>query len=62
MSKDAEKMQQLRPSRAFYSGWDSEFPNQQQEQNSDIVFRGGPVTEQQAHGKAYRVWRSDKLY
>ncbi|CAA7014357.1 unnamed protein product [Microthlaspi erraticum] len=32
MSKDAEKMQQLRQSRAFYSSWDAEFPNQQQQQ------------------------------
>ncbi|CAN8235803.1 unnamed protein product [Cochlearia groenlandica] len=32
MSKDVEKMQQLRQSRAFYSGWDAEFPNQQQQQ------------------------------
>ncbi|CAN7053130.1 unnamed protein product [Brassica rapa subsp. trilocularis] len=31
MSKDAEKMQQLRQSRAFYSSsWEAEFPNQQQ--------------------------------
>ncbi|KAJ4874728.1 NHL domain-containing protein [Raphanus sativus] len=34
MSKDAEKMQQLRQSRAFYSSWEAaaEFPNQQQQQ------------------------------
>ena len=32
MSKDAEKMQQLRPSRAFYSGWDGDLQQQQQEQ------------------------------
>ncbi|KAF8098752.1 hypothetical protein N665_0259s0022 [Sinapis alba] len=32
MSKDAEKMQQLRQSRAFYSSWEAEFPNQQQKQ------------------------------
>ncbi|XP_047321918.1 uncharacterized protein LOC124925847 isoform X2 [Impatiens glandulifera] len=32
MSKDAEKMQQLRQSRVFYSGWDGEFQNQQQQQ------------------------------
>lgn len=32
MSKDPEKMQQLRQSRAFYSSWDAEFPNQQQQQ------------------------------
>ncbi|KAH0874949.1 hypothetical protein HID58_072311 [Brassica napus] len=32
MSKDAEKMQQLRQSRAFYSSsWEPEFPNQQQQ-------------------------------
>ncbi|CAF2063739.1 hypothetical protein HID58_072916 [Brassica napus] len=32
MSKDAEKMQQLRQSRAFYSSWEAaEFPNQQQQ-------------------------------
>ncbi|KAJ7943615.1 NHL domain-containing protein [Quillaja saponaria] len=29
MSKDAEKMQQLRQSRAFYSGWDGDFQQQQ---------------------------------
>ncbi|KAJ0241224.1 NHL domain-containing protein [Hirschfeldia incana] len=33
MSKDAEKMQQLRQSREFYRSWESaEFPNQQQQQ------------------------------
>ncbi|QCD82252.1 uncharacterized protein LOC114175646 [Vigna unguiculata] len=32
MSKDAEKMQQLRQSRAFYSGWDGDM-NQQQQQS-----------------------------
>ncbi|KAL1189853.1 hypothetical protein V5N11_012468 [Cardamine amara subsp. amara] len=32
MSKDPEKLQQLRQSRAFYSSWDAEFPNQQQQQ------------------------------
>ncbi|CAN8239181.1 unnamed protein product [Cochlearia groenlandica] len=33
MSKDAEKMQKLRQSRAFYSSWDTELiPNQQQKQ------------------------------
>lgn len=33
MSKDAEKMQQqLRQSRVFYSGWDTEFQQQQQQQ------------------------------
>ncbi|KAI7998649.1 hypothetical protein LOK49_LG10G00420 [Camellia lanceoleosa] len=32
MSKDAEKMQQLRQSRAFYSGWDGDFQQQQQKQ------------------------------
>ncbi|KAL0700772.1 hypothetical protein Bca4012_056894 [Brassica carinata] len=32
MSKDAEKMQQLRQSRAFYSSLEAEFPNQQQQQ------------------------------
>ncbi|CAH8363888.1 unnamed protein product [Eruca vesicaria subsp. sativa] len=32
MSKDAEKMQQLRQSRAFYSSWETELPNQQQQQ------------------------------
>ncbi|CAF2184729.1 unnamed protein product [Brassica napus] len=32
MSKDAEKMQQLRQSREFYSSsWEAEFPNQQQQ-------------------------------
>ncbi|KAF5940179.1 hypothetical protein HYC85_021346 [Camellia sinensis] len=32
MSKDAEKMQQLRQSHAFYSGWDGDFQQQQQKQ------------------------------
>ncbi|KAK7361928.1 hypothetical protein VNO77_04022 [Canavalia gladiata] len=32
MSKDAEKMQQLRQSRAFYSGWDGDLQQQQQQQ------------------------------
>ncbi|XP_020233668.1 uncharacterized protein LOC109813817 [Cajanus cajan] len=32
MSKDAEKMQQLRQSRAFYSGWDGDLHQQQQQQ------------------------------
>ncbi|KAG8366176.1 hypothetical protein BUALT_Bualt17G0049400 [Buddleja alternifolia] len=31
MSKDSEKMQQLKQSRAFYSGWDGEFQKQQQQ-------------------------------
>lgn len=31
MSKDAEKMQQLRQSRAFYSGWDGDQQQQQQQ-------------------------------
>ncbi|XP_010551556.1 PREDICTED: uncharacterized protein LOC104822133 [Tarenaya hassleriana] len=34
MSKDAEKMQQLRQSQAFYSSWgDTEFPHQQQQKH-----------------------------
>ncbi|KAI4314293.1 hypothetical protein L6164_027216 [Bauhinia variegata] len=32
MSKDAEKMQQLRQSRAFYSGWDGDSQQHQQQQ------------------------------
>lgn len=32
MSKDAEKIQQLRQSRAIYNGWDSDFQQQQQQQ------------------------------
>lgn len=32
MSKDAEKMHQLRQSRAFYNGWDGNLPQQQQQQ------------------------------
>nr|XP_027192859.1 uncharacterized protein LOC101495281 isoform X2 [Cicer arietinum] len=32
MSKDAEKMQQLRQSKAFYSGWDGDQQQQQQQQ------------------------------
>ncbi|KAA8529549.1 hypothetical protein F0562_033652 [Nyssa sinensis] len=34
MSKDADKMQQLRQSRAFYSGWDGDFQQQQQQQQT----------------------------
>ncbi|KAG5001718.1 hypothetical protein HKD37_08G023347 [Glycine soja] len=33
MSKDAEKMQQLRQSRAFYSGWDGDLQQQQQQKH-----------------------------
>lgn len=33
MSKDAEKMQQLRQSRAFYSSWDAEFPQKQHQKH-----------------------------
>ncbi|XP_019422258.1 PREDICTED: uncharacterized protein LOC109331915 isoform X2 [Lupinus angustifolius] len=32
MSKDAEKMQQLRQSKAFYSGWDGDLQQKQQQQ------------------------------
>ncbi|KAI4328231.1 hypothetical protein L6164_020604 [Bauhinia variegata] len=32
MSKDSEKMQQLRQSRAFYSGWEGDFQQQHQQQ------------------------------
>ncbi|XP_057493996.1 uncharacterized protein LOC130779395 isoform X2 [Actinidia eriantha] len=38
MSKDAEEMQQLRQSRAFYSGWDGDLPQQKQ-----------PMQKQQHH-------------
>lgn len=41
MSKDAEKMQQLRQSRSFYSGWDGDFSQQQQQQP--------PIQKQQHH-------------
>uniref|UniRef100_A0A5B6YFS8 NHL domain-containing protein n=1 Tax=Davidia involucrata TaxID=16924 RepID=A0A5B6YFS8_DAVIN len=36
MSKDAEKIQQLRQSRAFYSGWDGDFQQQQQQQTQKL--------------------------
>lgn len=44
MSKDAEKMQQLRQSHAFYSSWEAEFPNQQQQQQQQ---------KQQQHRRHY---------
>lgn len=34
MSKDAEKMHQLRQSRAFYNGWDADFAQQQKQQHN----------------------------
>ncbi|XP_075495822.1 uncharacterized protein LOC142533090 [Primulina tabacum] len=42
MSKDSEKMQQLRQSRAFYSGWDGDLQQQQQQ------------TKKQQHHHQYR--------
>ncbi|XP_027347460.1 uncharacterized protein LOC113858873 [Abrus precatorius] len=39
MSKDAEKMQQLRQSRAFYSGWDGDLQQQQQQQQQKYHHR-----------------------
>ncbi|CAH8257698.1 unnamed protein product [Arabidopsis lyrata] len=48
MSKDAEKMQQLRQSRAFYSSWDAEFPNQQQQQKQHQKHQ-----QQQQHRRHY---------
>ncbi|XP_013588254.1 PREDICTED: uncharacterized protein LOC106296621 isoform X2 [Brassica oleracea var. oleracea] len=45
MSKDAEKMQQLRQSRAFYSSsWEPEFPNQQQQQQHRRHYSSIPHT------------------
>ncbi|KFK41449.1 hypothetical protein AALP_AA2G131900 [Arabis alpina] len=50
MSKDAEKMQQLRQSRAFYSSWDAEFPNQQQQQQQQ---KQQQKHQQQQHRRHY---------
>jgi len=39
MSKDAEKMQQLQQSRAFYSGWDGDLNQQQQKHHHRHEYR-----------------------
>ncbi|CAH8297632.1 unnamed protein product [Eruca vesicaria subsp. sativa] len=44
MTKDAEKMQQLRQSRAFYSSWEAELPNQQQKQQHRRHYSSIPHT------------------
>uniref|UniRef100_A0A1J3E0P1 NHL repeat-containing protein 2 n=1 Tax=Noccaea caerulescens TaxID=107243 RepID=A0A1J3E0P1_NOCCA len=51
MSKDAEKMQQLRQSRAFYSSWDAEFPNKQQQQQQKQKHQ--QQQQQQHHRRHY---------
>lgn len=51
MSKDAEKMPQLRQSRAFYSSWDAEFPNQQQQQQQQQ--KQQQKHQQQQHRRHY---------
>ncbi|CAA0327456.1 unnamed protein product [Arabidopsis thaliana] len=53
MSKDAEKMQQLRQSRAFYSSWDAEFPNQQQQQQKQHQKHQHQQQQQQQHRRHY---------
>ncbi|GFY91023.1 NHL domain-containing protein [Actinidia rufa] len=48
MSKDADKMQQLRQSRAFYSGWDRDLPQQ--------------PTQKQQHHHQYRTSAPQTYY
>ncbi|XP_057496823.1 uncharacterized protein LOC130781603 isoform X1 [Actinidia eriantha] len=48
MSKDADKMQQLRQSRAFYSGWDGDLPQQ--------------PTQKQQHHHQYRTSAPQTCY
>ncbi|XP_057774628.1 uncharacterized protein LOC130993661 isoform X2 [Salvia miltiorrhiza] len=50
MTKDSEKMQQLRQSRAFYSGWDGDIQKQQQQ------------TKKQQHHHQYRASPAQTYY
>ncbi|GAA0167394.1 hypothetical protein LIER_22339 [Lithospermum erythrorhizon] len=58
MSKDAEKMQQLRQSRAFYSGLDGNFQQQQHDHHQQQQQQQQQTQKQQHHHRAGRQTRN----
>ncbi|CAA0814154.1 NHL domain-containing protein [Striga hermonthica] len=42
MAKDSEKMQQLKQSRAFYSGWEGDFQKQSKSHQNQFMYRSAP--------------------